>query len=180
MHPPALLARTVVGVDGQKHVIRCNTRCSACARLFEALNARDEIMFFPVSYTHAPGTLATVGRLAAINSAVEVDLTGQVNAEEVGGRRLGAVGGQVDFLRAAAAHGGKPIIALPAKRIVASLDGPVSTARSDVDWIVTEHGACSLRGLSESARVRELLRIAGAERAELLSQSAAPNDRGAF
>jgi acyl-CoA hydrolase len=137
-------------------------------RLFEALNKHQEITFFPVSYTHAPGTLATVGRLVAINSAVEVDLTGQVNAEVVGGRRLGAVGGQVDFLRAAAAHGGKPIIALPAKRIVARLDGPVSTARSDVDWIVTEHGACSLRGLSEAARTEQLLRVAGAERAALL------------
>jgi acyl-CoA hydrolase len=137
-------------------------------RLFEALSAHDEITFFPVSYTHAPGTLATVGRLAAINSAVEVDLTGQVNAEQVGGRWLGAVGGQVDFLRAAAAHGGKPIIALPAKRIVARLDGPVSTARSDVDWVVTEHGACSLRGLSEAARTEQLLRVAGAERAATL------------
>jgi acyl-CoA hydrolase len=137
-------------------------------RLFESLNQHQEITFFPVSYTHAPETLATVGRLAAINSAVEVDLTGQVNAEEVGGRRLGAVGGQVDFLRAAAAHDGKPIIALPAKRIVARLDGPVSTSRSDVDWIVTEHGACSLRGLSETARTEQLLRVAGAERAESL------------
>jgi acyl-CoA hydrolase len=139
-------------------------------RLFEALNVHEEIMFCPVSYTHAPGTLATVGRLAAINSAVEVDLTGQVNAERAGGRRLGAVGGQVDFLRAAAAHGGNSIIALPAKRIVARLDGPVSTARSDVDWIVTEHGACSLRGLSETTRTEQILRVAGAERAELLQQ----------
>jgi acyl-CoA hydrolase len=138
-------------------------------RLFDALTARQEIRLMPVSYTHAPATLARVGRLTAINSAMQVDLTGQVNSERVGSRRLGAVGGQVDFLRAAAVSAGMPIIALPAKRIVPELDGPVSTARSDVDWIVTEHGACSLRGLSEAHRRRELLRVAGAERAEVLT-----------
>jgi acyl-CoA hydrolase len=137
-------------------------------RLFDALSSHEEIVFLPVSYTHAPQTLAQVGKLAAINSALEVDLTGQINAEEVDGRRLGAVGGQVDFLRAAAAHGGKPIIALPSERIVHTLHGPVSTSRSDVDWVVTEHGACSLRGLSESERTRELLRVAGEARAQSL------------
>ena len=125
-------------------------------------------MFRPVSFTHAAATLAGVGRLAAINSAVEIDLTGQVNSEEAAGRRIGAVGGQVDFLRAAAAHGGKPILALPAKRIVTRLSGPVSTARSDVDWVVTEHGARSLAGLPEAARRRALLELAGEQRAEEL------------
>jgi acyl-CoA hydrolase len=138
-------------------------------RLFAALTERQEIRLMPVSYTHAPETLARVGRLAAINSAMQVDLTGQVNSERVGSRRLGAVGGQVDFLRAAALSGGVPIVALPAKRIVPALDGPVTTARSDVDWVITEHGACSLRGLSEGQRRKELLRVAGAERAEVLT-----------
>lgn len=148
-------------------------------RLFAALSERHEITLAPVSYTHSPQTLAQVGSLAAINSAVQVDLTGQVNSEQVGERRLGAVGGQVDFLRAAAAGGGKPIIALPAERIVERLEGPVTTARSDVDWIVTEHGACSIRGLTVSQRHRELLRLAGPERADefaaasLTSRSAA-------
>ncbi len=130
-------------------------------RLFEALAEHEEIMFLPVSYTHAADTLAAVGTLAAINSALEIDLTGQVNGEAVGQRRLGAVGGQADFLRAAFAGGGKPIIALPSKRIVSELHGPASTSRSDVDWVVTEFGACSLRGRSDTERRRELLRIAG-------------------
>lgn len=138
-------------------------------RLFDALTERQEIRLMPVSYTHAPATLARVGRLTAINSAMQVDLAGQVNSERVGDRRLGAVGGQVDFLRAAALSGGTPIIALPAKRIVPALDGPVTTARSDVDWVVTEHGACSLRGQSEAGRRTALLRVAGAERAEALT-----------
>lgn len=143
------------------------------ARLFDALADHPEIRMRPVSYTHSSQTLAGIGPLATINSAMEVDLTGQVNSEQVGDRRMGAVGGQVDFLRAAAAHGGKAIIALPGKRIVERLNGPVTTARSDVDWIVTEHGACSLRGLSTVARRAELLRVAGPERAEVLGAAEA-------
>jgi acyl-CoA hydrolase len=130
-------------------------------RLFSALGNREDVVFRPVSYTHAPATLATVGRLCAINSALEVDLAGQANAESVDGRQLGAVGGQVDFLRAASACGGTPILALPAKRIVRRLSGPVSTARSDVDWVVTEHGARSLRGLTDEQRAAALIEVSG-------------------
>jgi acyl-CoA hydrolase len=130
------------------------------AALFDALRGRDDIVFMPASHTHAPATLAAVGSLVAINSAVEIDLTGQVNAESAAGRRVGAVGGQVDFLRAAARNG-KPIIALPAKRIVERLSGPASTSRSDVDWVVTEYGARSLAGLTDAARTRALLELTG-------------------
>lgn len=141
-------------------------------RLFDALDGRTDVRFAPVRETHEPGVLAQVGPLAAINSALELDLLGQANAERVPGRRLGAVGGQVDFLRAAAASGGRPIIALPAARIVARLSGPVSTARSDVDWVVTEHGARSLAGLADAARTRALLELAGPERAAELDAGA--------
>jgi acyl-CoA hydrolase len=65
------------------------------------------------------------------------------------------------------------MIALPSARIVLALGGPVSTSRSDVDWVVTEHGACSLRGLSESERTRALLGIAGQARTESLQREAA-------
>jgi acyl-CoA hydrolase len=143
-------------------------------RLFEAVGQREDIVFKPVSYTHAPATLAHVGRLCAINSALEVDLLGQVNAEAAGGRRLGAVGGQVDFLRAAAAAGGTAIVALPASRIVSHLSGPVSTSRSDVDWVVTEHGARSLRGLTDPERVETLLELAGVGHADELGKLEAP------
>jgi acyl-CoA hydrolase len=130
-------------------------------RLFDALAEREDIVFRPVSYTHSAATLARVGRLCAINSAIEVDLGGQVNSESIDGRRFGAIGGQVDFLRAAAASGGTPIIALPAARIVERLSGPVSAGRSDVDWVVTEHGARSMRGLSAEGRGAALREIAG-------------------
>jgi acyl-CoA hydrolase len=129
--------------------------------LFDGLHGREDIQFRPVSHTHAPSVLALAGPLVAINSAVEIDLQAQVNSEAAGGRVIGAIGGQVDFLRAAALSGGKPILALPAKRIVRELSGPVSTARADVDWVVTEHGARSLAGLTAAARTEALLELAG-------------------
>ena len=138
-------------------------------RLFDALDKREDVVFRPVSYTHAPGTLATIGRLCAINSALEIDLAGQANTESVDGRPLGAIGGQVDFLRAAAASGGTPILALPSTRVVKRLSGPVGTPRSDVDWVVTEHGARSLKGLSDDQRSAALLELAGAAHAETLA-----------
>jgi acyl-CoA hydrolase len=141
-------------------------------RLFDALDGREDVMFRPVSYTHSPATLANVGRLCAINSALEIDLTGQANSESVDGRRLGAVGGQVDFLRAAAASGGRPILALPSARIVKQLHGPISAARGDVDWVVTEHGARSLAGLTDAERAAALLEVAGGD---VTRRSASPS-----
>jgi acyl-CoA hydrolase len=130
------------------------------AWLLDGLDGRQDILFKPASYTHAPAVLSGVGPLAAVNSALEIDLDGQANSEAFGGRQIGAVGGQVDFLRAAAL-GGKPILAVPADRIVRELSGPVATARSDVDWVVTEHGARSLAGLTSAGRTRALLELAG-------------------
>ncbi|TAN13855.1 MAG: acetyl-CoA hydrolase/transferase family protein [Burkholderiaceae bacterium] len=130
-------------------------------------------------YTHAAAVLAASHKLAAINSAIEVDLTGQINAEVAAGTYVGAVGGAVDFLRGAAASpGGLPIVALPAatrkgvSRIVAQLSGPVSTARSDAGLIVTEYGVADLRGQPLSRRVRRMIDIAAPEfRADLERQA---------
>lgn len=130
------------------------------------------------AYTHDIGVLSRIDRFVAINSALEVDLTGQVNAEAVNGRYVGAVGGGVDFLRGAAkSRGGVPIVALGARgregsRIVAQLHGPVSTPRVDAGVIVTEFGAADLRGLTLAKRVRKMIDIAPPEhRAELEAQA---------
>lgn len=129
-------------------------------------------------YTHHPEVLAASHKLAAINSAIEVDLTGQINAEVAAGCYVGAVGGAVDFLRGAArSRGGLPIVALPstakgASRIVANLSGPVSTPRSDAGLIVTEHGVADLRGQTLSRRVRRLIDIAAPEHREDLERQA--------
>ena len=129
-------------------------------------------------YTHHPEVLASLNQLVAINSAIEVDLTGQVNAEVAGGVYVGAVGGAVDFLRGAArSPGGLPIVALPATakgatRIVARLSGPVSTPRCDAGLIITENGVADLRGQALSRRVQRMIDIAAPEHREQLERQA--------
>ncbi|WP_254225246.1 acetyl-CoA hydrolase/transferase family protein [Burkholderia multivorans] len=129
-------------------------------------------------YTHNPHVLRRIERFTAINSAVEVDLTGQVNAEVVGGTYVGAVGGVGDFLRAAqASRGGVPIVALPStagahSRIVTTLSGPVTVPRSDACVIVTEYGIADLRGLSLAQRVPKMIAIAHPDHRERLARAA--------
>ncbi len=133
-------------------------------------------------YTHHIGVTASLQRFFAINSAVEIDLTGQVNSEVAGDRYLGAVGGQVDFVRAGmASPGGRSIIAFPSatpdgkvSRIVASLGGrPVSTPRAEMDAIVTEYGAANLRGCGLRERARRLISIAHPAHREALESQLA-------
>ena len=124
------------------------------------------VQFRSTDYTHDAEVLSSIERLASINSAIEVDLTGQINAELAGGTYVGAVGGALDFLRGARrSKGGLPIVALTAtrgeaSRIVARLHGPVSTSRSDAGIIVTEYGVADLRGLSLSERAKRMITIA--------------------
>jgi acyl-CoA hydrolase len=125
--------------------------------------------FLPTSYTHAPQVLSQLGSLVSVNFAVEVDLTGQVGAEVSRGVYVGAIGGQVDFTRAAALTGKRSIIALRASvgdmsTIKPVLDGGiVTTARADVDIVVTEYGVARLRGCSINERARRLTAIAAPE-----------------
>jgi acyl-CoA hydrolase len=147
-------------------------------RLFDFAHRNPRISLRRAGYTHAHAVLAQQPKLTAINSALEVDLTGQINSEVARGRYVGAVGGAVDFLRGAAASpGGVPIIMLPAtagpaSRIVATLSGPVSTPRSDTAVIVTEHGHADLRGLTLSQRADALIAIATPEHRNQLSHAA--------
>ncbi len=148
-------------------------------RLYRYAHLNDRIDLRDTRYTHDPEVLAAQHKFVALNSAVEVDLSGQVNAEMAGGRYVGAVGGAVDFLRGAhRSRGGLPIIALPAtagphSRIVARLSGPVSTPRSDAGIIVTEHGAADLRGLSLAARYERMIAVAAPEHRAALDEAAA-------
>jgi acyl-CoA hydrolase len=137
-------------------------------RLHEFAHRNQEIRMCDTSYTHDATVLARLDKLVTVNSALEVDLTGQVNAEQTGASYLGGTGGQVDFVRAGArSPGGHAIIALPAtarggtvSRITARLSGPVTTARSEVDVIVTEFGAAELKGQPLAERARRLTAIA--------------------
>ena len=154
-------------------------------RLFDFAHDNPAVQVRPASHTHGHGTIASIPRFRAINSAVEVDLTGQVNAEVAGGAYVGAVGGQADFVRGAlASEGGRSIIALPAtalggkaSRIVSRLD-TVTLPRSDADLIVTEHGVADLRGATLEDRAARMIGIAAPEFREGLSR--VWRDRGAL
>jgi acyl-CoA hydrolase len=132
------------------------------------------LRFLPTSYTHAPQVLSQLRSLVSVNFAVEVDLTGQVGAEVSRGVYIGAVGGQVDFARAATLTGKRSIIALRAtsrgaSTIKLALDGGVvTTARSDIDAVVTEYGVAHLRGCGLAERAARLSAIAAPEFREQL------------
>ena len=129
--------------------------------LFEFARENERVRLHSSEYTHGAGMLARQPRFVAINSAVEVDFTGQVNGEIAGGSYVGAVGGALDFVRAAnASAGGVSIVVLPAKRIVENLSGPVSVPRSEAGVVVSERGAADLRGCTIAERRRRLQSIA--------------------
>jgi acyl-CoA hydrolase len=133
-------------------------------------------------YTHDHAVLAAQHALVAVNSATEVDLTGQANTETAAGRYVGGVGGAADFLRGAArSPGGVPVLALPstagdASRIVARLTGPASVARADAGVIVTEYGVADLRGLTLAQRRERMLAIAHPDHRPALEAAAAACD----
>ena len=139
------------------------------------------VEFRPASYTHAPAVLSRLESLVSINSAIEVDLLGQVGAELARGVHIGAVGGQVDFSRAASLTGSRSIIALRStvgsgersqSTIVASLaSGVVTTARVDVDAVVTEHGVAMLTGCTVAERALRLIEVAAPEHRAHLERS---------
>lgn len=120
-------------------------------------------------HTHNVAVMASLPLFVGINTALEVDLTGQMNAETAGGRSIGMIGGHADFMRGCQlSEGGIGMVALPStakggrvSRIVPRLgDGVVTTARGDADIVVTEHGIAELRGRSVRERAKALIAIA--------------------
>jgi acyl-CoA hydrolase len=152
------------------------------ARLYDFAHDNAAVEVRPASYTHAAGVLARINKLVAINSALQVGLDGSVNSETLNGVTIGAIGGQVDFVRGATASpGGRAIIALPStsagqSRIVPHVE-TVTTARGDVDAIVTEWGVAELAGCSLRERARRMIAIAAPEHRENLSRSAFMQER---
>lgn len=155
-------------IDAGLHVA---TALYGSRRLYDYVDRNPDLIMRAGSYTHSAATLAHFESFFAINSALEVDLTGQVGAEAAGPRYLGAIGGQLDFHRAGlTSPNGRAIIALGstagkarATRIVHRLSGPVTGPRADADTIVTEHGVAELAGLTLSERAQALIAIADPE-----------------
>jgi len=139
-------------------------------KLYDYVDNNPYIEAHPVNYTNDPFVIAQNEKMVAINSAIEIDLTGQVCSDSIGPRIYSGFGGQIDFISGAArSKGGKPIIAIPstaqkgkASRIVPFLKkgAGVVTTRADVHYVVTEFGVAYLHGKNLSQRARELIEIA--------------------
>lgn len=139
-------------------------------RLYDWVDDNPCVELRPSDFTNDPLTIARNDTMVAINSALAVDLTGQVAADTVGGRFFSGIGGQVDFVRGAArSRGGKPIIALPStamqgaqSRIQPTLEAGagIVTSRGDVHYVVTEYGVADLWGKSIRQRATALIDIA--------------------
>lgn len=147
-------------------------------RLFDFVDDNPRVEFHPCDRTNDTSVIRRNPRVVAINSAIEIDLTGQVCADSIGFKIFSGIGGQMDFIRGAAlSPGGKPIIALPStaakgtmSRIVSALKpgAGVVTTRGHVHWVVTEYGAVNLHGASIRERGEMLISIAHPDfRAEL-------------
>jgi acyl-CoA hydrolase len=147
-------------------------------RLYRFVERNPAFKLRPSWHTH-DGDLHRLKRFVSINSALEVDLSGQIGAEETNGQIVSAIGGHTDFTRAGhRSPGGCSIIALPStarggtvSRIVPRLTGPVTTARSDVDIVVTEHGWAELRGRNLRERAAALTAIADPAHREALGKA---------
>lgn len=149
--------------------------------LYDFAHRNADIRLCPLGYTHAASSFAELPDFVSLNSAIEVDLFGQCNLETADGVYLGAVGGSVDFIRGSRlAPGGRSIIALPStaakgsrSRIVSSIGGPATVARSDTDLVATEFGVAELRGQGVKERALRLAAIAHPDFREALERDAA-------
>ena len=151
-------------------------------RLYEFIDNNPTFETHPTDYTNHPFTIGQHDKMVAINSAIEVDLTGQVCSDSIGTKIYSGFGGQVDFIRGAAqSKGGKPIIALPAttkdgkiSKIVPTLQvgAGVVTTRADVHYVVTEYGIAFLHGKNLRQRAEALINIAHPDFRQMLEQEA--------
>ena len=168
VHPGRLVTSFVLGTE----------------RLYRFVDDNPLVEFHPCDRTNDTALIRKNDKVVAINSALEIDLSGQVVADSIGFRIYSGIGGQMDFIRGAAlSEGGKPVIALPstamrgsASRIVSSLKpgAGVVTTRGHVHWVVTEYGAVDLFGQSLRRRAEALISIAHPDfRAELRREFAA-------
>jgi 4-hydroxybutyrate CoA-transferase len=149
--------------------------------LYDFVDRNPAVELAPVDYVNDPFVIAQHDNMMSINSALQVDLMGQVNAEMIGARQFSGVGGQVDFVRGAGrSKGGKSIIAMPStaaggklSRICLEIDrgAAVTTSRTDVHYVVTEFGIAELRGKSLRRRAEALIAIAHPDFRDMLAKA---------
>jgi acyl-CoA hydrolase len=150
-------------------------------RLYDFVDDNPQVLMLDIAYVNDTAVIRRNPKVTAVNSAIEVDLTGQVCADSIGMRQYSGVGGQMDFIRGASlSEGGKPIIALPSQtkrgqtKIVPFLKegAGVTSTRAHVHYIVTEFGVANLYGKNLRQRASELIKIAHPDHREALERAA--------
>ncbi|SDJ99793.1 acetyl-CoA hydrolase/transferase family protein [Natronincola ferrireducens] len=151
-------------------------------RLYDYVDDNPAVQMYPADYVNHPMVIAQNNKMVSINSALQIDIMGQVVAETIGYKQFSGTGGQVDFVRGASlAKEGKSIIAFPSvaakgkiSRIVPIVDegSSITTSRNDVDYVVTEYGIASLKGKTLKERARALINIAHPDFREILHEKA--------
>ncbi len=150
-------------------------------RLYDFIDDNPQVLMLDIGYVNDTAVIRRNPKVAAVNSAIEVDLTGQVCADSIGMRQYSGVGGQMDFIRGASlSEGGKPIIALPSQttrgesKIVPFLKegASITSTRAHVHYIVTEYGVANLYGKNMRQRAHELIRISHPDHREALEKAA--------
>jgi len=173
-------------IDGSRKTIMPSkivcTFAAGLRPLYDFMDDNPLVEVHPCDFTNDPFVIAQNDNVVAVNSALQIDLTGQVDADSVGTHIYSGIGGQVDFIRGASrSKGGRPIIAIPStamggkvSRIVPTLSpgAGVVTSRGDVHHVVTEYGHVDLFGLGVHARARALISIAHPDFREELSRQA--------
>jgi len=150
-------------------------------KLYDFIDDNPQVLMLDIAYVNDSAVIRRNPKVAAINSAIEVDLTGQVCSDSIGTYQYSGVGGQMDFIRGASlSEGGKPIIALPSttnkgvSKITPYLKqgAGVVTTRAHVHYIVTEYGVANLYGKNLRQRSEELIKIAHPDHQESLERAA--------
>lgn len=150
-------------------------------KVYDFIDDNPMVAMMDVRHTNSVGTISLNDNVAAINSALAIDFTGQVCADSIGKTFYSGVGGQIDFIRGAGhSRGGKPIIAMPSvtakgvsKISPTLLEGSgVVTTRSNMHWVVTEYGAVNLYGIALQERARRIISIAHPDHREALDKAA--------
>jgi acetyl-CoA hydrolase len=173
----------VTGARKRLHVGRIvSSFVMGTRRLYDFVHETPMVEMHPSHYTNDPVVIAQHEEMVAVNSAIEVDLTGQVCADSIGPKFYSGIGGQVDFIRGAAhARRGRPVIAMTAtalggraSRIVSRLahGAGVVTTRGDVHFVVTEFGVAALHGRTVRERAQNLVRVAAPAFRERLCREA--------
>ncbi|MCG9894207.1 MAG: hypothetical protein MH204_01870 [Fimbriimonadaceae bacterium] len=155
---------------------------SGSEKIYRFVDRNPQVLMRDIAFVNDTSVIRKLNKMTAINSAIEIDLTGQICADSIGGTMFSGVGGQMDFVRGASlSKGGKPIFALPSRtakgvpRIVPFLKegAGVVTTRAHVHWVVTEYGVADLYGKNLRQRAKALIEIAHPDDRAALEEAAA-------